>query len=76
MTAETGRLDRIVADLERLQKDADEILNVYTDQLMTNAPNGTSWGVTKYKQLAVSAGSTINRVAALKILKDRFLSGE
>jgi hypothetical protein len=76
MTVVTGRLDRIVADLERLQIEADEILNTYTDQLMTNVPYGTSWGVTKYKQLANPAGSTINRVAALKMLKDRFLAGE
>jgi hypothetical protein len=76
MTVATGRLDRIVADLERLQREADEILNTYTDQLVSTGPSGTSWGVTKYQQLAAPAGSTFNRIEALKILKDRFLTGK
>ena len=76
MTVATGRLDRIVADLERLQKEADEILNTYTDQLVSNATSGTSWGVTKYQQLAAPAGSTMNRVAALKILRGMFVGSE
>jgi hypothetical protein len=38
--------------------------------------SGTSWGVTKYQQLAAPAGSTMNRVAALKILRGMFVGGE
>ncbi len=71
-----GRLDRIVAELERLQKDADEILDTYTDQLMSREPPGTSWGVTKCNKVAYPAGSTINRVAALKMLRDKFVGEE
>ncbi len=72
MTMPMGRLDRIVTELERLQKDADEILDTYTDQLVSKEPAGTSWGVTKYSRVAYPAGSTINRVAALKMLRDKF----
>jgi hypothetical protein len=83
----TNRLDRIIGDLEKLQNDADEILNFHVDQLRQSkgvdwstagkerpADQGkchASWGVTKYQEVFEPAGSTINRVKALRQLRDK-----
>jgi hypothetical protein len=71
MARAVGRLDDIVAQLERLQKDANQILDAYTDKLMCTEPRGTSWGDLKYRKIAAPAGSTINHVAALKLVRER-----
>jgi hypothetical protein len=70
MAMAMGRLERVVAELEKLEKDADDILNTYVDQLMCREPPGTSWGVTKYNKILAPAGSTVNRVAALRMLRE------
>jgi hypothetical protein len=71
MARAVGRLDDIVAQLESLQSDANRILNAYTDELMCREPRGTSWGDLKYRKIAAPAGSTINHVAALKLVRER-----
>jgi hypothetical protein len=71
MATTTGRLDRIIADLERLQKDGHDILNSYVDQLLCQHPRGTSFGATKYREFADKAGETLNLVEALKQLRER-----
>jgi hypothetical protein len=71
MARAIGRLDTIVAQLEKLQHDANQILDAYTDELMCREPRGTSWGDLKYRKIAVPAGSTINHVNALKLIRDR-----
>jgi hypothetical protein len=86
----TNRLDRIIGDLEKLQNDADEILNFHVDQLRQSkgvdwssagkerpAVEGkchASWGVTKYQEVCESAGSTINRVKALQQLREKIVA--
>ena len=72
---DVSRLDRVAGDLERLHKEADEIFNVYVDLLLANAPRGTSWGQTKLQRLAFPAGSTFDRINALKIVR-KALTGE
>jgi hypothetical protein len=38
MAMAVGRLDRIVAELEKLQQNADDILNTWVDQQMPKEP--------------------------------------
>jgi len=75
MPRAVGRLDTIVAQLERLQKDANQILDAYTDELMCREPRGTSWGDLKYRKIAAPAGSTINHIAALKLVRQKITGG-
>jgi len=56
---------------ERLQKDANQILDAYSDELSVENRVGRSWGDLKYRNVAAPAGSTINRVAVFKQLLDR-----
>lgn len=74
MPRDVGRLDSIITNLERLQKDANEIINTYTDGFLCNAAPGVSWGATKH-WLVAPAGSTLNYVAALKLLREK-LTGQ
>jgi hypothetical protein len=67
----TGRLDRIIGELEKLQNDADEIVNAHVDELRKTKECHPSWGVTKNFEMAGPAGFTINRVKALQQLRDR-----
>jgi hypothetical protein len=67
---DVSRLNSIIADLERIQKDADEIINTHIDGLLCNAAPGLSWGETRHRLLA-PLGSRPNYVAALRLLRDR-----
>ena len=69
----TNRLDRIIVELEKLQNDADQILNAHVDELRRTKQCHPSWGVTKSFEIAAPAGQTINRVSALKQLRDKIL---
>jgi hypothetical protein len=40
---------------------------------MCDLPRGTSFGVTKLREIAEPAGLTINHVKALKLLRAKFL---
>jgi hypothetical protein len=73
--ARVGRLDDIVAQLEKLQKDANQILDAYTDELLCREPRGTSWGDLKYRKIAAPAGLTINHVNALRLVREK-LTGQ
>ena len=66
-----GRLDDIIAQLEKLQKDAQEIFDAHVDELRCNTPCA-SFGVLKTRAIAAPAGSTLNYVAALKMLREKF----
>jgi hypothetical protein len=65
---DTGRLDKIVKDLERLQRDADGIIDSFVDYKIANAPH-TSFGQSKSYFACRHAGSTLDRVAALRHVK-------
>jgi hypothetical protein len=71
MARAIGRLDDIIAQLEKLHKDADGILDAYVDELRCSTL-GIPFGVLKTCEIANRAGSTLDRIAALKMLRDRF----
>jgi len=68
-----GKLDKAINELEKAEQEATEILDQYTDVLITGQPEGSSWGVTRYNLIMKPAGSRLNYLAALKQLKDRLL---
>jgi hypothetical protein len=55
------RLDRIMHELEILQNDADGNL--------ARHPEIASWGEAKIRLIGRPAGSTLNRVEALKVVR-------
>lgn len=67
------KLDKAITDLEKAKQEATEILDQYTDVLVTGQPEGSSWGVTRYNFIMKPAGSRLNYLAALKQLKNRLL---
>ncbi len=67
------RLDKAISELEKAEREATQILDEYTDVLVSAEPPGTSWGVTRYKQIMTPAGSRLNYLAALRRLRDRVL---
>jgi hypothetical protein len=69
-----GRLDNIIRDLERLHKDAHDIFNAHIDVVRCQNP-GIPFGVLKGCEIATPAGSTLNYIAALKIVRDK-ITGE
>jgi hypothetical protein len=71
----TNRLDRIIGELEKLQNDADQILDAHVDELRKTKQCHPSWGVTKNFEIAAPAGLTINRVKALLLLRDKVTGG-
>jgi hypothetical protein len=68
-----GKLDKAIDELQKAEQTATEILDQYTDVLVTGQPEGVSWGVTRYNLIMKPAGSRLNYLAALKQLKDRLL---
>jgi hypothetical protein len=66
-----GRLDNIIAQLEKLQNDAQGIFDAHVDELCCQTP-GIPWGILKTSEIAAPAGSTIDYVAALKMLREKF----
>jgi hypothetical protein len=68
-----SRLDRIITELEKLHSEANEIYDAHVDVVMCDLPRGTSFGVTKLREIAEPAGLTINHVKALKLLRAKFL---
>jgi hypothetical protein len=65
-----GRADRIIADLERLHREAHKIFDAYVDELRLQSP-GIPFGVIKGGEITGRAGLSLNYVAALKMLRDR-----
>jgi hypothetical protein len=71
-TPSVGRLDNIVRELERLHADAQDILDAHVDCLRHRAP-GVPFGTLKAREIAQPAGSALNLIAALKIVRRRVL---
>ena len=69
------RLDRIMRDLEVLQNDADGIIDSYVNEVLATKPNAVSWGEARQYLIGLPAGSTVNRVEALKVVR-RALTGK
>jgi hypothetical protein len=64
-----GRLDNIIRDLERLHNDAQDIFDSHIDALRCQCP-GIPFSVMKSCELTARAGSTLNYIAALKIVRE------
>jgi hypothetical protein len=62
----TGRLDKIVRQLQAAYAEADDIIDAFVEARVCQLPSGTSFGATKARMFAQS---TLDRVAALKHVK-------
>ena len=69
----TGRLDRIIRELEKLHSKAQGIFDAHIDFMRCRSP-GTPFGVMKAFEITNPAGSALDYVAALKILREKFTS--
>jgi len=67
----TGRLDRIIRELEKLQDEAQDIFDAHIDFMRCQTP-GVPWGALKACEITGRAGSALDYVAALKILREKF----
>jgi hypothetical protein len=69
-----GRLDRIIRELAQLHKEAQDIFDAHIDVVRCQNP-GIPFGVLKGCEIANPAGSKLNYIAALKIVRDK-ITGE
>ena len=68
--ADTGRIEQIILELERLQKDADGIVNTYVDYVA--ARTGNSFTATK-ATIIFPLGSQVNFPAALRLIREELV---
>jgi hypothetical protein len=66
-----GRLDSIISQLEGLQKEAQGIFDAHVEEVRCGAP-GIPFGILKACEITNRAGSSLNYVAALKLLREKF----
>jgi hypothetical protein len=71
MAIAVGRVDDIIAQLERLYQDANGIFDAYIEERRFQSPV-ISFGVLKAREIAEPAGSSMNYLAALKLLRGKF----
>jgi hypothetical protein len=67
---DTGRIEQIIHELERLQKDADSIVNTYVDYLA--AKSGNSSTATRVA-IIFPLGSQINFPAAVRLIREELV---
>ena len=65
-----GRLDDIIVQLEKLHEEAQGIFDAHIDELRCRTP-GIPFGVLKSCEIASPAGSSLNYIAALKIVREK-----
>lgn len=65
-----GRLDNIIKELERLHGDAQDIFDAHIEVVRCQTP-GIPFGVLKSCEIANPAGSSLNYIAALKIVREK-----
>jgi len=68
--AESGRIEQIIRELERLQKDANGIVNTYVDYVA--ARTGNSFTATR-AAIIFPLGSQINFPAALRVIREELV---
>jgi hypothetical protein len=73
MAQNVSRLDSIIEQLEKLHKDAQNIFDAHIDCLMCDQPRGTSFGALKARAITTPAGSALNYIEALKLVRERIL---
>src|SRR6516165_8780840 len=67
MSKTGGRIDRMIADFEKLQREAAEVIDVYVENVRGTSP----FGVVRQIEVTNRAGATLNDPAALRLVKDR-----
>src|SRR6516162_4803558 len=67
---DTGRIEQIIRELERLQKDANGIVNTYVDYVA--AKTGNSFTATR-AAIIFPLGSQINFPAALRVIREELV---
>jgi len=67
MSKTGGRIDRMIADFEKLQREAAEVIDVYVENVRGALP----FGVVRQIEVTNRAGVTLNYPAALRLVKDR-----
>jgi hypothetical protein len=67
MSKTGGRIDKMIADFERLQREAAEVIDVYVENIRGPLP----FGVARATEVTNRAGLTLNYPAALRLVKDR-----
>ena len=65
-----GRLDRIIDDLERLHDEAQDIFDAHIEVERCRIPQ-VPFGTLKMCEIAAPAGSALNYVQALKIVREK-----
>ena len=65
------RLDIIIEQLEKLHDDAQRLFDLHTEELRHECP-GIPFGVLKTCELTGRAGSSLDYIAALKLLREKF----
>jgi hypothetical protein len=66
-----NRLDDLIDCLETLHHDAHEIFDAHTATLLLDAPEGSTFGQVKLREIIEPAGRTIDYIAALKLLNKK-----
>jgi hypothetical protein len=69
-----GRLDNIISQLEQLHKDAQGIFDAHVDEMRCRMP-GIPFGVLKACEITNRAGSALDYLRALKIVREN-ITGE
>jgi hypothetical protein len=69
-----ARLDAIIADWQRLQQDAGEIIDAYVDELRETHP-GVPAASLRSRAITSRAGSTMDIAAAMRLIR-KTLVGE
>jgi hypothetical protein len=65
------RIDKLLTQLQTLQNEAQEIFNDYVDQMLRDYKSDTSFGCAKYELFAIPAGSALNYIAGLRLVREK-----
>jgi hypothetical protein len=65
-----GRLDRIIRELEQLHDEAQGIFDAHVEVLRCQTPQ-VPFGSIKMCEIAAPAGSSLNYIRALKIVREK-----
>jgi hypothetical protein len=71
ITTPRARIDQMLAQYNKLEYDAHELIDSVIDEMLLRHPN-VSRGVLKQNEFTGRAGMMLNIPAALRILRERF----
>jgi hypothetical protein len=70
-TTSGGRIDRMIRELEQLHCEAQRIFDAHVDYVRCKEPPGVPFGTLKFREIAGPAGSTIDYVAGLRLVRKK-----